>query len=649
MLSRRCPELQTELIDLFLPELSQLYTNGAINFNNTKQLDSLVRHLELTTSASAFNAVPSTTILHILFTISVRALSLNWSHDSNALELLVTSEYMKQVNKTYDNALYKDLLPKRAHSVLQRYLELISEEDNAATSLLYERMHEVILTFVKSPNNIRHFFRNSKSECSDQVKETVIALMPSILTVEVVSDSEESDAIVDADESEIISGVHEISKPNFTRSFTDLGNNTTGLGQSAVLFKDMPHLLTQVTPDPFDNDDHKTKRQRRLPTLENILIFDDVLLFKKLQDDTNYNIWNLIRWTFWCCDLNSQYQQYLFNSSQTRLHEINQSYQSTLDIIVHFCGLIDTKRFTISPKSRLFGALGPRASMFDRGIEFIFTGLGIPTNDFPAPYYSREKILILSDPVVQVSQCKDLIEFDDNKSSMKLRIHLLELLCLMANGDAKELLQVSALLAEKLVLLSDKYIWAFFDCIIAKKKIPEEHGTLRDSGAFRKVLFSAATNLIGMYSAQKLSDVDENTVLDTVIEGNFYLSIIRDSNLFQFSAFYKRWESVLFLVKWTISMNLNLANLKLNAKQLHKKLSITLQEIAANLQISSAPSSDESDIVEEEFFTPSPMAHNEVPIDDSLEEVEFVMSDRDKEKTIEKFKELVIFPLTFYA
>lgn len=646
MSNRQCLELQTELIELFLPELDQLVTDGLVNFNNTKQLDTLLRHLELTTSALIFNAVPSTTILHILFTLSIRAPSLNWSHDTNSFELVVTSEYMRQVNKTYDSALYRELIQKRASFILHQYIILMVEEDSSSTSLLYDRMQEVILTFMSTANSIKNSFDDTKKEDLPEVGTPAIPV-----AIEIVSDSEESDAIVDADESVVLPEYQDISKPNFARSFTDLGNRTSGLGQTAVLFKDMPHLLTQVTPEPpSDTDEQKAKRQKRLPTIDNILIFDDILLCKRLQDDPNYNIWNVIRWTFWCAEASAQYQEYLFNSSQTKLHEIYDAYKSTLDVIVQFCRLflVDKKRFRVALRSRLFGALGTRSSMFDRGIEYIFTGLGIPTNDFPTPYYPRERILLLSDPAVQVSQCKDVIEYDDNKASMKLRLQLLELLCLMLNGDTKRLSQFSNLLVEKLASLPDVYLWAFFDSFEA-----ENHTSDSFCDEFCDTIVFVAYNLIRKFSGRKLrvfSDDDHRSILKEIMKSKIYLSMIQDAASGSFAPFYEKWETVLKLVKriMFVAFSDTQSSREVSIEEFQQEIRKAFQQIVDTLSPSLTLVSDESDIIEEEFFTPSPTAHSQIEVDDSVEET-ILLTNSDKEKIIEKFRELLIVPLTFYA
>ncbi|KAM9918456.1 hypothetical protein OXX59_008652, partial [Metschnikowia pulcherrima] len=63
MPSRQFLDSQTQHIDSFLGELASSATEKDINFNNTRQFDALVRHLEKTLEAPHFCAVPSENVL----------------------------------------------------------------------------------------------------------------------------------------------------------------------------------------------------------------------------------------------------------------------------------------------------------------------------------------------------------------------------------------------------------------------------------------------------------------------------------------------------------------------------------------------------------------------------------------------------------
>lgn len=629
MLSQRCLRLQTDLVDQLLPELLQLVQNGPVNFNNSKQLDTLLRHLELSTLVKTFNVVPSTTILHILFTLAIRAPSLNWSRGTNHLETFATSEYMKQVNRRYDSFLYRTLLQKRSVKVLQNYILLMDRESSIATSMLYERFAEVVGSFFTASHQRPSIARQTKgnNRTTNNIANTLRSDSPSVYAVEVISDSEESDAILEEDHSLLLP-----DSPNMAErtvlSLTELGNRTSGLGETAVLFRDMPHLLAQVTPEPFDSEEPKPKRQKTL-LLDQIQVFDDYLLFKRLQGSHQYNFWNLVRWCFWCADLSSQYQEFLFNSNQTKVHEIFNSYNDTLTLILQFC-LLDTKNRKEKSGCHaewLFNSLGLGISVYDRAIEFIFTGLGILSNDEPKPYFSREKILVKTDLSTHLSQCKERSLLDDNTTSMRLRLTLLECLYSVDFNVADKEDIVPRLLLEKVKLLSSTNLRKFLNASLDQGSL-EQFSDDFSSESRNKMLLTMCVLFIEKISDTKVcgeKTCSGEEVLLVLSNGDILINFIKNSIMERFDDFFELWKKLIFLFSWIVEYASSLY-IDLPLETVEKSL---LQFSKVKIEIQSLLSKDKQILnVEdpeslepgEEFFTPR-LDHFEeyINVEDSLE------------------------------
>lgn len=566
--------------------------------------------------------VPSTTVLHILFTLSIRAPSLNWSHEFSNLGLLVTSEYTRQINKRYDDALYHELLQKRATEILQKYINMIQEKKTAATDLLFVRMKDVILLFLVQPKPRPSSKRQSKrpnySTYGDNSFSTP-SLENITRAVEVISDSEESDAIVETEHSLVLSEfVQNIDRKNVL-SFTDLGNCKSGLGETAVLFRDMPHLSAKVTPETSDNDDNKFRREK-LSLLDQIHLFDDFLLYKRLQDSSHCTVWSLLRWCLWCADISSQYQKFLFNSSQTKVHEIFDSYHDTLSLIVLFC-LLDPSESLIG---KFFDCLGDDYAIYDRTIELLFTGLGITTNDPPSPYFAREKILMTSDPIVDNSQCKEKSAIDDNLTSMGLRLVLLRKLYQKHELDSERCKSFVSLLGGKLQLVGNSNLKVFFkkvfDHVLTENlglDHPESNGELDNS--YSSMIIMLCVSMIEQTAGirlEKSSHYSTQQLLSIVSDDKIYTDFVRGSIFDDFDKFFQSWDKIVFLQHWLVEVILS-KEPKVDSDLLQvtgHKLSVILGEIKKLLFASKDHQcwlNGDDLCPEEEFFTPC-LEHQEM-------------------------------------
>ncbi|WPK26785.1 hypothetical protein PUMCH_004146 [Australozyma saopauloensis] len=666
MLSRRCLSLQTELIDLFLPELSQPCLNGVVNFNNTKQFDTLLRHLEITSTLPTFNAVPSSTILHILFTLLIRAPSLNWSHDASPLDLLATSEYMKQVNKLYDSALYRKLLLQRAQSVLGTYIDLVANSQTAATDLLYERLHECVSLFVTT-SYVRPYLKRQTKQTPIQYDDLATPLYlqenaelsTTHHAVEVISDSEESDAIVDADMSIITADLGDVPHQQSVKSFTELGSRTSGLGETAVLFKDMPHLLAQATPEALDTDEPRAKRQRRFPSIEQIRVFDDVLLFKRLRENSSCNVWALLRWTFWCAEVSSQYQRFLFNSCHTKVHELYVAYKETFRLLLRVCDCSDRDRFPGNLRRRLFEGLGFGTTADDRAVEFIFTGLGISSQDTPTPYFSREKLLLSADKAVNVSRSKEEAVVDDNKDSMEIRIRLLNLLFSAQSTDDNRSIQIVEFVSMKLALLLQSHVRTFLQKASHFLKCAGHS----DQRGFFVLLAHCCVNLLVGKARSDTSGpaLFSSAALVAAISRNGTFVSIFDVLTNEARGSYKeKWNWVVFLTSWVLVTLLNLHYLSDDDLLVAKKNFSAVFEDAKKIFDTNHRSGSEAES-DEEYFTPRPDSFTEdnrsifevtdkatIDVDDSIQELTMAVDQADVQEMLATYKSYILLPIETY-
>lgn len=565
--SQRYLGAQTDIIDLFLPELTRaLAVNAEVNFNNTRQFDALLKVLEMSLQAADFVLVPSTLVLHILFTLSCRCPTSNWTHRSSHLEgISASTDYMKQINTDYDHTLYKMLVQERSSRVLGAYTDLIGRNSNhsAAVRRLYINMEKVVLKFM--PITIKAFFSPTKKKPPKQETldfDTGPTGLPKQAVVEVISDSEESDSILEAVEpNEIALKYRQFSLPlKSVTSLSDLGSKTSGLGETTQLFRNMPHLLATATPEP-EEAGKIVKRPKLISNpISQVQVFDDFLLAKKLELPDTFNIWDLLRWALECADSSSEYQKFLFNSSQTNVHRIYRTYETFFQVYFDFVTVEFLQRNPENPKKltlleRLLTLLGPSIDWYDRAVEFVFTGLGIPTNSRPFPCYDRERLLIKHDPATQVARCKTTVEFSDNLHSMNLRCRILSLLYCQAKlvAETNDLIKN---LSSKLADIDTKYMTEFFNIFAVV------NGATRLSGAKLKCFLSdlascllaelTSIEIVG-YRHDETTEQNVKYITELLRNEQLFSSISDDLSYRRFSEFEAKWKKVNFLASWMLT------------------------------------------------------------------------------------------------
>lgn len=565
MHSRRYLEAQTSLVDLFLPELAQAaIPNQSVNFNNTRQFDALLRYLEDSLHTREFVLVPSPNVLHILVTICCRTPTSNWTQKSAHMDAISAStDYMRQVNSEYDHTLYKVPLLERSRRILENYVLLAELSLDAPLQALYANMEKVLA--VLAPYSVKTFFsprkqRVSAADPKPQHRTPFRAQeelgLPKQTVVEVISDSEESDSVIEVSgPNEIASKYRQLNIPlQSVTSLSDLGSKTSGLGETTLLFRNMPHLLAHATPEP---EQPAVKKQKSsVNPINQIQVYDDFLLAKKLESEA-YDFWNLLRWMFECADSALQYQQFLFNSSQTNVHWIYRTYEGFFRIFFDFLAVQynsgSTKKLHLL--SRVLTLLGPKLDWNDRAVEFVFTGLGIATNSKCYPCYDRERLLIRHDPAILVSRLKTQVDFCDNQHSMALRFRIMCILYYrgkMEKANIEELVQNTA---GKLVQVDCKCLTAFFDCLLTEHvpRIPGEIGVEFLSLLSQKLLALITNMDVGGWTHNGPLDANVQTVSELLQSDSVYASLAEDLGYKTFGEFHQKWATMVYLLQWMLT------------------------------------------------------------------------------------------------
>lgn len=544
---KRYVDAQTRLVDLFLAELDNLNDGSAsiVNFNNTRQFDALLLHLESSFVPSNFSQVPSTNVLHILLTLAARCPASNWTHQSAHMDGIgASTDYMRQVNLEYDCTLFKSLLQERSLEILQNYLNIVAGCRSAAADRLYANLESVFVVFCPATSGSFFSKARSVSEIEDSPHEPV---------VEVISDSEGSDKLLEMGLAELVKLRYNLPMKSIT-SLSELGHKTSGMGETTLLFKDMPHLLAQATPEPEEAPKSRGKRPKReVNALLRLQVFDDFLLARKLDPSETYDLWSLLRWAFSCADNSTQYQQFLFNSAKTSAHVIYETYEGALRVMFDFLR-IQRVRFRKNPNprksdllTRLLHQLGRKEDWFDRAVEFVFTGLSLRSNDKPYPCYTREWLLVKHDPASQVAHCKSKVEYNDNKRSCTLRFQIMWLL--YSQVDKDNLLEN---LVPKLAQLKLEYLVSFFDCYQGEPSTP-----LLSEFMVRLCGQSIAemTSIVEDCFYQSTDSAHSKVQLISKLVGDDYIySCLKEDDTYKsFEEFEAKWDKVIFLLGWLLN------------------------------------------------------------------------------------------------
>lgn len=306
---------QTELLDLFLTELSSIEITPQ-NFNNTKQFDLILFHLEHTFDRNLERRVnnenlhsalkvPSTTILHIIITLASRCPTSNWINNDSILKSSISqNEYIQSLNLDYNNSSVKSPLRDRCMLILNRFchelkLALRSAEltdSNVAShsfSTLYKNLVLVFKELIlhqktigvnrRSSHSSRNITRLSNGHKVKSNQLDIVSLMKSSPKKRKIDENDDSflptqedpvnssdlentlddlDEVSDSQEEDISlrsSMVDEVMKykeynlsPEKNSSINIIGHETSGMGQASDLFK---NIRNEQSPEKLDSND----------------------------------------------------------------------------------------------------------------------------------------------------------------------------------------------------------------------------------------------------------------------------------------------------------------------------------------------------------------------------------------------------------
>lgn len=567
----RFTEAQTLLVDLFLAELSRLENPNelTVNFNNTKQFDALLTHLEL--SLDVFPLVPSVNVLHILLTLATRCPRPLGAISRDSTGVLTTTLYMRQVNSDYDAQLCKDLLLERCARLLRRYLDSMEGDRfkclknlNSAFSSLFPLASR--LPFARKP------------------KEGV-SVDP---LVEVISDSEEDDAPIN------VANVQEIEIESL-KSLTDLGNQVSGLGEAQYLFKSMPHLADQTpesTPEP------EPKPKARGSDLARIKVYDDHLLGHLLGHDGTYDLWDLIQWTFCCAHLATQYQHLLVDAANTNAHMIYDTYHSFFEVITEYLLLERNRRKKMSKLLRLIHPLRPDVVV--KSVEKVFFGLKGETH---YPCFDRERLMVERDAKAEKPRFKETVPFTDERRSMLLRYRFICLLALEVPKDKLGRQIASTLASTDLKLIHELMDIYQVNDFVGKETMTE---------VFWEFAFALLKRLLGGTLGEPETDPHKRVkMVRKLLEDRGTLKIFLDDTIELFDELVAKWRRIIFFIKWLLLeafaglrahwLGLEQEQLELTWLKDSAKLADTF--IAAAIEDFCDRHSAEADVMEDDVYT----------------------------------------------
>lgn len=586
----RYSDVQTQLIDLFLAELEQLNSgNATINFNNTNQLDSLLQFLE-NSHLPKFSAVPSVNVLHVLLTLACQYPQAIRNHgpanSDDGIEVL--SSYMKEIDDKYDNALFKDLLQRRSVRLLNHYVDIALHSKDSSSTQLFKNLEEAF----KPICTASLYFGRPRSKQQAPLDDG-----PS---VEVVQDSESDpddvELIAEA-EGDLAAKYRDLKLPvRNVISLSDIGSKTTGLGEATALFQNMPHLLVNGTPEPEEPSSPggpKSKRQKsEKEALDVLRIFDDHLIANRLKNLKEYNIWELIKWAFACCADSSQFQTYLFNSSETAVHGIWEGYHETILMMFKFFIKQHDRSQNNKLKSflnNLLTQLGNRYDWYERLVEVVFTGLGQSPHDKPFPCYPQEKVAIKNDCIVHRPLGKDKrIDYDDNIQLLHLRAQIIGAF-LYQESDRFQKVELVNELTGKLLDLEPDVVLVFLQQLSSISFVPQN--------VLQKFVLMVYNKLIGTVVGDK--DIGDNFIgyLDLTDERinklgklfkarQLYEGITEDSTFKSMKEFQNAWDLVIRiceeLVKFTVKSEVSQASLL--SEEFYTSIIVILEELKDNAE-----------------------------------------------------------------
>lgn len=355
---------QCEFINQFIPELAS-NEKKLIHLTNFKQFEGLLYHLESSFLANdeigsvegieKYLKIPSIDIFRVLITLASRCLSTYFTHGSASIDALIANnEYAKNLNKEYENCIYKPPLRDRCIMIMKRYMNILIGSNSPTTvEMVYQLFLGTFKEFIIQPEFFhikgtlpkgRYLRSNRDLAVSQKTNEEK--------SYEVISDSEEEPpSLVNDASRDIASEVKKFQPHNLSPLKRNSGIFSgdyymiSGLNDSSVLFQTMPHLDSESDLNSGSDGELTSKRRKgssnidnKGSILNNVRVFGDYLISRQLNPmfNSSYSLWKLIQWTFHCADFSTMYQKQLLGSNNTNCHLIFETYSKLLRLIFDF-------------------------------------------------------------------------------------------------------------------------------------------------------------------------------------------------------------------------------------------------------------------------------------------------------------------------
>ena len=486
-------QLQTSFIDCVIPDLKE----NSINLNKFALLDDLLTVLEASfkvefNTAFFYRAsnskndsqqnsqyLPSTNVMHILFTLASRSDKCNWtvtqSYTKNGISESLSQ--VKQSNAYYRKLSYKLSLSCRSLALLKQYVAKAIENPIDNTQL-YQLLMDVISDLVMKPSfksqfphkKISDFYKTAKRNYQDDNDTGEDG--KNILKKRRKSYTNRSKEEIETDDL-VLSDSQEDSDTEIRIARCTLDGNKPIQGKQ--ILTDMGRKSHQQEHE--EHEEHGEQMEQlnhdaqvgNLPTIEKVTtrpleawnglrVYDEPLLKDKLIIDNGFNIWKLINWTFYCAGLSSNY----YYGVESNCSSIYKAEARLLDTIFDFLEanlVMELKRLmhledpylqlsklTTGEKKmmishvenssnilflKLIKTLGHfRSLYYDRIVEYVFNGLAARLTGMPDACYQHEAALVKKEARAKnTQQSKNSSDYrrckvNDNLDSMNLRFKM---------------------------------------------------------------------------------------------------------------------------------------------------------------------------------------------------------------------------------
>lgn len=316
--NRRENQVQLQVLDSIIPEISDSDLRGDFNVSNVQKLDLLVTQITALFNfysdvKNAESMLPNLSLLRVLLTLATRIPTINWI-DDNGKNDIISSGNEREVSGDYTSMVP---LRNRAMSWFQIYFSIIKkyDKDHKGPNPLYDHLRLLMEEFIVLPDyvgiirNERAASKNARKDINTMFKPPtgILQMLEKSPKRKVVQKLPISPSVVNNSEDE----APLLMQPKILEEEIE-----------SVSHNYLPSKKRKTNTDPKSLDasldilsgTSNSRKNSPSPAIEgekvdttNSKLFDDCLLSWKLNPTLNkgYSLWSLIEWAFYCAESSS--------------------------------------------------------------------------------------------------------------------------------------------------------------------------------------------------------------------------------------------------------------------------------------------------------------------------------------------------------